>query len=342
MTRGVSGSQLACWLGLLMLAVVVQAQDEADGAGAANALPEPALRVELTPKEITVGDRVTSTLILDWPAGAPDTEPRFPAWQESWGKADLVEVGPVERQRGPDGRTVFSQRVQMTVFETGETKLPPVLIAIPVAGETLEIQTPDDLVLTVKSVLPEGEEAVDPRPAIGPQTPTLGRAFWWTTALLGAVCLLLAPLVARRHPEAFGGLLARPRLPPFEELTTHLGRLDAGQGSEQAHTAMSLALRTYLGRATGLQALERTTSEIQRQLRQARDPLTPALAQRILALLRQCDEAKFIRDYDVPRSTIEDRLRETTDIARTVHEHLQPDDPEGDDTTGTDPDGARG
>lgn len=309
-------------LAALVLAAPAVAQDPPPaGNDDARPLPEPALRVELSPKEVTIGDRVRATLILEWPAGAPDASPRFPAWQQSWGNAEVITVGEVERTRGTEDRTLFTQTIELAAFDTGDVDLRPVTIAIPVADQTLEVKTPDDLRFTVVSVLPElaeGDELPEARPAADLIALPSGTRFVWTAAALGVLCLLTALAVARRTPVAGVTRRVAPRLPPLEELLMQLGGVSPGVTSERAHTTLSLALRTYLGRATGVQAAERTTTEIQRQLR--RGDLDPGLAQRVVTLLHQCDEAKFVPGIDVESPQIAARKRETKAIAEEIHE----------------------
>ncbi|RMH20163.1 MAG: hypothetical protein D6696_08735 [Acidobacteria bacterium] len=305
-----------------LLAAAAWAEDEPAGPE----LPEPEVRALLEPRQITVGDPLRLTLVLEWPAGAPDVEPRFPAWQETWGGAEILEVGPVERQRGTGGVTLFSQTLRLTAYRTGEIELPPLAIAVPFGEQTRELATPADLGFEVVSVLPEvaegEEEQLQPRPPSALETLPVGQRFALASAVLLALCALLAVLVARRHPEAFGGLLSPPRLPPLEELIESLKTVDPAAGSEPAHTAMSMALRTFLGRTTGVAAVEHTTSEIQRDLRSSE--LEPALGQRIVSLLRHCDQAKFIKGFEVPPEEIAARLEECRAIARAVDLHLHP------------------
>lgn len=307
----------------VLLAAAGWAQEPAD-----TEIPEATVRVDLEPTQITVGDPVRVRLLVEWPAGAPDIDPRFPAWQPTWGTAEILSREDVVRERGSDGRTIFRQDLTVTAFEIGEVDLPAMTIAIPFADETREAKTPDDLRFEVTSVLPEGEEKPSAREMAALERLPLGAPFWWTTAVLSVLVVLLALLVARHHPEAFGGLLAAPRLPPFDELRKRLGGIDPSASSERIHTGLSLALRTYLGRATGLMAVERTTSEIQRAVRRGDGDLGPDLGRRVITLLQRCDEAKFVPGFDVTRDEIAARIRETEAIATAVHERTLPDDDE--------------
>jgi hypothetical protein len=118
-------------------------------------------------------------------------EPRFPAWRNAWGEAEVREHGEPRRIAGPGvandagstavaaggGATggngsstgsgsgsgtgtadaaVYSQRLVLVAFRTGRVELPPVAIAVPFRTGTVQTWTPDRLALTVRSVLPPG------------------------------------------------------------------------------------------------------------------------------------------------------------------------------------------
>lgn len=298
---------------------------------AGPALAQPTVRVELTPREITVGDPIVATVILDG-LDAPLAEaPRFPAWQETWGDAEVREVGEIQTARGPDGRTFYTQTLHLTAFQTGDITLPPLAITLP-GAETRRVSTPGDVAFSVRSVLPvpppaegdAGEEAgegatadesLTPRPAAPPRKLGGQQSFWWTTALLTGLCALAALLVVRRREEIFSGTAAKPRLPPIEELRARLATVDPGGAGEPVHTAISLALRTYLGRRLAIRAAEATTSEIQRNLRPTAVP--PALGKRAVELLRACDGVKFARLTVAPEVSAT-RLRQAEGIAEEV------------------------
>jgi hypothetical protein len=107
--------------------------------------PAGALEVTATvqPETLTVGDRAEVLLtvtgdrseLLDLAGG----EPRFPAWGDRWGDAEIVEVGPVEPvldlARGgseENGQArLFRQRLVVTAFRPGRVALPPREIALP-------------------------------------------------------------------------------------------------------------------------------------------------------------------------------------------------------------------
>ena len=116
------------------------------------------VNVQLTPREITVGDRVSAELTLVWDGEAPTDAPRFPTWQEAWGKAEILEISEVEAYDDPEGRQVYTQTLVLTAFETGEISLPPMRVAVPLAESTVEVPT-RAAAFAVTSVLPPAPES---------------------------------------------------------------------------------------------------------------------------------------------------------------------------------------
>jgi hypothetical protein len=290
---------------------------------------EPVVDVELPAVELRVGDLVPVTLVVDLGDAAPDAPPRFPAWQDSWGDAEVAAAEEPERAV-EDGRVLWRQRVTLQAFRPGEVALPPVEVAVPLAGGTRTIATRDDLALSIGSVLPVppaeagADEAIPPpQPAAPPQALPLPAAFWWTAAILSAAILaLLVPMLLRRRREAAAA--GRARLEPLPELAAALAGARAAESAVDGHARVSLALRRYLGRRLGFPAAESTTSEVQRQL--VARHLPNGLPRRAVELLRACDLVKFAR-RPAARAEVERWAGEAEAVAREVEAHLAPPEP---------------
>jgi hypothetical protein len=306
--------------GLLAAALLV-----APRAGAA----EPVVDVELPAAALHVGDLAAVTLVIDVGDAVLDAPPRFPAWGDSWGAAEVVEADePVKAVE--DGRTIWRQRVVLQAFRPGELALPPAEVAVPLAGGTRTIATRPDLALSIASLLPAvseeaGADAIPPpQPAAPPQPLPLPAAFWWTAAIGIALLLaLLVPMLLRRRRERAGDG-RRPRLGPFPELSAALAAARAADSAAEGHARVSLALRRYLGRRLSFPAAESTTSEVQRQL--VARHLPHALPRRAVELLRACDLVKFAR-RPAARAEVERWAGEAEAVAREVEAHLAPPEP---------------
>jgi hypothetical protein len=314
---------------LILVGLVLAGQAAAAGAQTLPTLPR--AEVTLSPRRVTVGDRVEAVLTVTVPAGA--AAPRFPTWRSargpesgngglgSWGPAEVLDAGTPERESGPDGTEVYRQRLVLAAFAPGRAALPPVEVAVPLAERTVQVRTPADLAFEVASVLPAGTDELAPKPPAPLRRLPLGKAFWWTAAGLSAACLGAWLLLWRRARQtAGGGRTAAPTLPPLAELLARLDRIAVDGPAVAAHTALSAALRGYLGRTLGFRAAESTTSEIQRIVSRR---VPGGLARRAVDLLRACDLVKFARQEAGPESSRE-RVAAARRIAEEVEDHLRP------------------
>jgi hypothetical protein len=224
-------------------------------------------------------------------------EARFPTWGKTWGDAEIVGAGPVERSAGGAGETRLRQRVTLVAFRPGKVPLPAVDVVIPMAGGSRKLSTPAGLALQVASVIPGDPRQAKPKPPAAPRPLPWGRRFWWTFAGMSVAALALGFWVFARRRAAE---IAAPALPPFEELERELARIAAtlagpeGAGAPaRIAAALSSALRRYLGRELEFPALESTTTEIQRRLRAGQTP--EGISRPGVDLLRRLDRIKFSR-----------------------------------------------
>ncbi len=284
---------------------------------AASAGQAATVRVELEPREPTIGDRVRARLLVEAAPGELAGEPRFPAWGKTWGEAEIVEAQPP----AADGTGGYRQELTLAPFRIGDVPLPPMVLALPGGGE---LRTASDLALRVRSVLPAGEAEPQPKPPAPARPLPWGRRFWWTLASGLGLCLACAAaLLWRRRRALASATSTQPSLPPLAELLARLSEIESATQSplERSHTALSLALRRYLGRALDFPAAESTTSEISRQLRSRHLP--GELAQRAGRVLRDCDGVKFARGESTA-GELAARVATAREIGRGIDGHLQP------------------
>jgi len=290
----------------------------------AAAQTAPKVEVALGPHDqLTVGDRVEALLTLRADPATLSGEPRFPVWGTTWGGADVLEKESPQRIE-EHGATVWRQRLVLAAFRIGKVDLSPVEVAVPLRDRTIQVRTPAGLALTVRSVLPPGQETPAPKPPAPPRQLPIGAAFWWTLAASGLTLALLGWLLWRRRRAEGPEEAARPQLAPFEELLGELDRIAAEPSVLRLHTRLSLALRAYLGRSLGFAAAESTTSEIHRLLLARRMP--GALVRQIVELLRACDLVKFARQ-DVGEERARERLAAARQVARETETWARPVEP---------------
>jgi hypothetical protein len=253
-------------------------------------------------------------------------EPRFPAWQKTWGEAEIVSQGAPEKAAGPPGEAVWRQRIVVAAFRPGRVPLPPVEVALPYRDRTVQARTSPGLAFEVRSVIPADQKEPKPKPPAPPLRLPVGNLFMWVVAGLACACALLAYLLFRRRKEVAGQVPAAIALPAFEELLGELDRLGADPAipAVQVHTRISQALRRYFGRSLSFPAMESTTTEIQRRLLGRRIPST--LVRRTVELLRACDLVKFARQEVAPER-VQERIDTARDLAREYERQIHPPEP---------------
>jgi hypothetical protein len=197
--------------------------------------------------------------------------------------------------------------------------LAPVRQEEPSPPSPLVFTTPP-LSFEVRSVLPAQGEPT-PQPPTPPQPLPVGQAFWWATGGLSLACLLAAGALLWRRRALAALRPGEPALPPFGQFLRQLDLLAADPSPERVHTGVSLALRHLLAALLGFPAAERTTTEIDRELRRGR--LTLPTRKGLLELLRRCDEVKFARRPSTREEALE-RLAAARQLGAEVEHELVP------------------
>jgi hypothetical protein len=315
-----AGAAVLAWLGAWVAAPVDAAPATLTAAPASGAVTA---RVE--PRETTVGGRVRVELDVDLPPGTTGP-PALPPGLRTWGAAEIVAAGEPQRLPG-DGN--WRIHLVLTAFRTGDVALPSLPIEAPAPqrddgtpGAQPRLATPEGLGFAVRSVLPaEGQPT--PLPPAPPRQLPLGEAFWWAAgSLLAAVLLAGGALAWRYQPEpAVETASAAAGLAPLPALLRELALLRAAGSPEAVHTGLSLALRRFLAGMLGFAAAERTTSEIDRELRAG--PLARGTRRELVELLRRCDAVKFAR-RPATAADADARLDEAAALAEQVETELRP------------------
>jgi hypothetical protein len=300
----------------------------------AGAEAEPSIEVAPSVAELTIGDRLELFVTVRVEQTSERLDVRFQPWGETLGPAEILAVAPIEQLQGPDGSTVYTQRLVLTLFRLGEVTLPPVeATVIGAHGETplTSISTR----LTVRSVLPEGSEDIEAKPPAPPRRPGMGRSFWWSATALMATCLVALLALWWQAEGLDGDSKGPPRLAPMEELRRSLLALRSETEVVPLHAELSLAVRRYLGRALTFQALERTTTEVRRELRGRQLPAD--VVRQTGDLLAACDMVKFAR-RSVDMTAARSRIGTAKTIADGIAVATAPIEPQG--RAGTDLDAA--
>lgn len=257
------------------------------GAGTAVAQSTGTAVWQIPPGDYTVGDPIPLTLSVTHPAG---TEVLFPQLPQEWG--DFVVLGqdaPVTTPNA-DGTLTTSQTIDARLFAPGDFQTPPVAVSLTDAtGNVSEIAaTPAGV--TIASVLTEGD--TDLRD-IKPQA-ELPLAPVWVWVLAGLALAGLLGFVIYRQRKAPKPVVDN-RL-PHEKALDELERIKGlglpENGRFPEHYALvSDTVRRYVEDVYHIPALERTTSELRRELQNS--PMPENATRSFLHLLDESDMVKF-------------------------------------------------
>jgi len=249
--------------------------------------------VTITPStdSVTVGDPIELTVTVNHPAG---TQVLMPTLDSSWGDFIVRSQSPVDTVDNGDGTATSTQIIDVRLFAPGAFETPPLNISIADNnGQTMDVSAPP-IPFTVNSVLVEGDTELRD---IKPQA-TLPNAYLWPVfiAALGALIATAVWFIARRVKEAFDNRL--PHEVALDTLTAvEQAQLPENGRFKEHYTLVTDALRAYVEQTQGIQATDRTTAEIQKELAQAQatTSLTTEQAKQFTTILSESDLVKFAK-----------------------------------------------
>ncbi len=278
-------------------------------------------RVEATaqPTKVTVGDLIQLTLSVHSPQ---PVQVEFPQPGDSLGPFEVRDM-KIAAPQEKDGESVQTATYTLSIFETGEFKIPPLEVRFPGAdGADAQTAASDEIPVTVESVKPaDAKDILDIKPPL-----EMARAWWsywpWLIPLaLGVLALVLWR--RRKRPSESGAAPRRaPRLSAYDEAYQALCRLrDSGlleQGKVKLYyIEFSEIIRRYLERRFEIQAMEMTSSEIRDQLAQV--DLEEGTMRLFDRFLEECDLVKFAK-WAPPRQ----RSQATTQAGFEILEATRP------------------
>ncbi|MBN1477603.1 hypothetical protein JXA47_12680 [Candidatus Sumerlaeota bacterium] len=279
------------------------------------------LRAEVTPRQCTVGDRVTVVVEIDSEPGEHVGELHLGELGEDLHLAEHGRLVPAESASGAP-----RWRAEIVPFAVGMLDLPPISATVTGADSATSEATADLGQIQVDAVIPEGLEPPGPKAPHGPFTLPEPRPTWPYLALLGAVvaCALIHWLVRRLRQE--GEAPPRPAevRPPHEIALADLDALEASSlVAEQRYRVFFYSLtdivRVYFEREFGLGAPEMTTQELLDALRQRGYPA--AICEQVQRWITACDLVKYASQRPAP-----DHCRTALTLARAIvtsaHQHF--------------------
>lgn len=286
------------------------------------------LQASVDKSKVTVGDPITYTLTIrhredERIIRAPETEELFgPFHVQSFRR---IPAGK-DKKGGQEDRIEYV----ITAYETGSQQIPPVSVVFTTAsGDTTQVQT-EPIGIEVASVLPElgvddpQSEDVEIRD-IKPPAEIRGSGLGWLVwaGVVALVALAMGSYVWYKHRLKLWELRARDLEHPVDELAelekiAVLGLIEKGE-YKRLHILLSEALRRFIGRRWGIDAMERTTFEIAYLLRDQ------GVSEDHVALIRDflddCDLVKFAK-YVPPKEVMGGMVERAREIVRSTRKFV--------------------
>lgn len=272
---------------------------------------------ELDSAEILMGYTSKLKISVEQPSNA---RVRFPLLKDGAGRSyipllnDSVELSTVytiDTTRLAANRMLVNYNMRVQSFDSGYYKLPP--FAFECDGELAESNS---VHLKVLPVHVEADAEIspftgveEPEPLVddlnNPDSPFVKwlKAYWWLCLILAALSVLLFWAVKKYRKE--GTLLpVKPVIPPYTEATKALSLLHSQKlwesGREkQYYTELTFILRRYLSREFNIPALEMTSAQIIKALKDNQD--LNSLREYLPELLNIADFVKYAKVRPLPQ-----------------------------------------
>ncbi len=300
------------------------------------------LRVHVSEDTVEVGDRFQLAIAAehDFAQGATfpaiDTANAAPADSGLFFTNVALQFGDLEvlgrdlflGQPGTSGRRIDSVVYEVTTFALDSA----VVAAIPVrfsAGEdTFSVATTPQ-VITVASLVPPDASDIRPLAPLAEFPRPLWPWFLLALAAIALVLLLRYYLRERRNrPAEVVEVPPPPPIPPYEDAQQRFRALEQMDPTDPAQTKpfyieLADVLRTYLEKRVGVPALERTTRELVRELKQyaRRGDIPEDTPTQLSAVLSLADLVKFA-DMKPPSKQHEHALAESRALLEEIEQAM--------------------
>lgn len=237
-----------------------------------------------------VGDPIRLTVEVIHPSGYQVFVPELP---EQWGDFEVRDVALPQVTDNGDGTAMTRQDLTLALFAPGDYQTPPLNIQISDSQGTLFTATAASVMITVESVLVEGDDALRdlkpqaklPRPVAWP---LVAAALLLLSALSGGVFLFYRRHVQRRPVTD----TRSPRQVALDELEA-IGASSWGNTGERKlyYGAITDSLRRYIQQCYGIITMDRTTEELRRLIHESE--MSDANAVAFNQLFVEADLVKF-------------------------------------------------
>jgi hypothetical protein len=253
--------------------------------------------LKVSRKEITIAERFHLALEV---RSKEEYEVKLPEFGKHLERFGIVDYRAPSPQLVDDGMVRSRRFYELEPFLSGDYKIPPMKILFWKKGEEggkrHEMES-EELIITVKSLLPENAAALMIKEIVPPvQLPE--PAQWWLYGAIGVAILAASGgfvcfLWRRGRANGEAAFRQAAHEIAYEGLEALLAEKLIEKGDVKTfYLRLSGVLRYYIENRFGLRAPERTTEEFLRDLRST-DVLGPSHKDLLRAFLQHCDMVKF-------------------------------------------------
>lgn len=287
--------------------------------GVAQAAPTIQLRTSADPKEITIGDRVTFSITVQFSTGITPLpiDPKIDLG--SFELLDYLALNPKKLTESSQSQTT---KFILTTFSTGTHTIPSVPLTFQVAGEGIQQGETPGIDIIVKSVI----EDYDPNSGLKPLKPFYNfRSYFWlwlTLTILIFAGLIFALIRWIRIKRGLKPKPGPPPRPPEEIIWDEINALEDSDLLENGeikefYSRLSTAIRAYLEDRAHIPALDRTTAELLREFKQRK--LEPELLTLLKSFFEFGDLVKFAKFVPTSEEALND-----LDKVKKIISHFTP------------------
>jgi len=258
------------------------------------------LMIEVSPRELQIGDRVSMRLIAETPAGYDAV---FPS-ENAFGDLNAHEVATADPKPGVEG-LVWQREFAFEPLISGSVEVPPLTVQFTrettatgeSPSETQEL-TSKPLTIEVTSSLAESDDPSAPRDITGVlPLPADPMPAWQTGLIVGAIAGVLAGGYAGYRAIRRRSQRPPPPIPPELWALRALQELDTAdwlspERMRLYYYRLTEIVRAYIELKFGLAAPEMTTEEFLAMLARDQGAL-PYDAERLQSFLQACDYVKY-------------------------------------------------
>lgn len=260
--------------------------------------------VELDTNEILIGDQINLNIFVSSPKENKIIWPEFS--DTLTGDIEIIEKSKVDTSL-EDNENIYSQRLRLTVFDSGFYYIPPVKFSYKKEGDTsLYYFESDPIPLTVNTLKVDTSQVIKDIKSPLEAPLTFREIMPWilfAIALIAIAYFVVYYINRRKQKKPVFRIRPKPKIPPHRKALEDLEKLKSQKlwqngKVKEYHSRLTEILRIYIEERFRVMAVEMTTNEIINGLKRA--GVEKSLIEKINQILVLADFVKFAKFQPLP------------------------------------------